>query len=200
MENENTAAGRTIPVLPEDVIGYLTAKEAASLAGVSVAELSALAATHSVPAFWVLVDGADAPEPVFPLWAARRIAENWVKATDVTRPLVVPLYTLLQSYVRECEPVASHNTAVATGHPLVARAGSRYGHRHVHVRPEGVAGFAENQGLDIRLRSISTISEMLPLVHAQKVTGLRDGEGVQTGRIWWRLPLNIVDPGEGDDE
>lgn len=200
MENENR--GRLIPVQPEDVIGYLTAKEAAALSGAPLAELLTLASAHQVPAFWVHVDGSDAPEPVFPLWAARRIAENWAKATDATRPLVLPLYNLIREYVRECPPVPSHNTAVATGHPLVCRAGSRYGALHVHVRPEGVAGYAENmrdQRFALQLRSINTVSEVLPLLHAQKITGLRDGEGVQTGRVWWRLPLSIVNPAAGEE-
>lgn len=203
MSDESTTTGRTIPVLPEDVIGYLTVRETANLADVPASELLALASAHQLPALWVKVDGTDAPEPVFPLWAARRIAENWTKATDETRPLLMPFFTLLQSYVRDCPPVASHNTAYVTRHPLVCRAGSRYGRLHVHVRPEGVSDYIENRELDLRSRplaSVATITELLPLLHAQKVTGLRDGEGMQTGRVWWRLPLNIVDPGEGDDE
>lgn len=198
MDSENRAI-RGLSLAPEDVTEHLTLKEAAAVVGVPAAELLEQAVTHQVPAFWALLDGGQEPEPLFPVWVARRIADHQVKADDSTRPLVLPMFNLINTYVKERPPYSTHRDAVKSGHALVCRAGSRYGRPHVHVRPEALAAFAQDVGAHVRLHAPSVVTEMLPLLRAKRVTGLRDGDGFQAGRVWWRVPLSVVDPAAGGE-
>lgn len=179
----------------EDVVDYLTAKEAAGLIGMSVTDLVALASAHQVPALWCQVEGSSEPEPLFTVPHARRIAESRTKATDETRPLVLPLYNLVRAFVEARPATAIHQDALKEDRPFLARAGSKWGHLHVHVRPEALMAFAIESGADLRLRSRPTIAAVLPLIHAKEIPGgLRDGNGIRVSRTWWRVPLTVVDP------
>lgn len=191
METKMTA----VTVLAEDVVEYLTVKEAAGLIGMSVTELGQLAAAHQVPALWCVIDGADAPEPLFPLRMARRVAEHRKKADEETRPLVVPFFNLLREYVRERQPTGFHEQALKENRPFLARAGSKWGDIHAHVRPDAVAIFAAESDADVRLRSRAMVARLLPLLHAKEISGgLRDGDtGARVSRTWWRLPLSVTD-------
>jgi hypothetical protein len=196
---ETTKTAVTLP--GEDLVEYLTVKEAAGLIGMSVTELTRLATAFQVPALWCLVDGADAPEPVFPLRLARRIAEQQTKADDETRPLVLPFFNLVRAYVAERAPTAVHEEAFRYGRPFLARAGSKWGDVHAHVRPDSVALFAAESDADVRLRSSRVAGRMLPLIHAKEIAGgLRDGNGIRVSRTWWRLPLSVTEGVLGGDQ
>jgi hypothetical protein len=191
--------GKAASVPPEDVVEYLTAKEAAGLIGMSVNALVDLARAFQVPALWCLVDGAEEPEPLFTVRHARRIAEAQSKADDDTRPLVLPVFNLVRAFVDARPPTTAHVDALNGDRPFLARAGSKWGKLHAHVRPEALAMFAVESDADVRLRSKVVISSLLPLIHAKEITsGLRDGDGVRVSRVWWRVPLTIVDPNEGE--
>lgn len=198
MEATKTAA---VTVPAEDVVEYLTAKEAAGLIGIPVTTLTKLATAFQVPALWCLLEDADEPEPLFSLRLARRIKEQHTTADDETRPLVLPFFNLLCSYVSEREPSGAQDKALEEGCAFLARAGSRWGGLRAHVRPDALAVFAAETGAEVRLRSRAMVVRMLPLVHAKEIPGgLRDGDGVRVSRTWWRLPLSVTEGLLGGEE
>lgn len=127
----------------------------------------------------------------------RRAADDLL-SDEVVRPHAL---ATLRAYFAKRSPTPDYERAIEEGRPLWASA--KGGARTLNVRVESVLDWHRDED-PLGTLTISALTGALEQVGALRTRGLvpfgeRGGTGKQRWPWWWRVPLSMLPPADGDD-